>query len=1109
MMATFFDVYLNGVELEHFTKLNAAISKAREVAALYPEALTQVRVYRDGVLREIALSLPARVDAVVSDWSPWIPTSDWEGDGDEESRIEQRTRRVLRAPEYGGEPAPSLWGVRRVTRSAGPTDCALSQWSAWQPVTPWSACVSNQQTRTEQRTRTVTTAPENGGAACGPLMEERTVTQACQPEGQAVNCVLTDWTEWRPVESWGECVNNIQTRQEASVRFVQTPPANGGAACGPLVQTRAVAQACDSPVNCIVSEWSAWMPIDNWGACINAQQFRTEARVRTVETPPGAGGQACGPLYETRIVAQACQNAHTASPDGTRAPPAPEIRDPYGAVYTLNGGQVHKDGQWHNGGTGDELLIWNQGLIYVHSANGHWYRDDNTQWTDVGTNDPEHGAPPPQIGSPEGTRVPPASEIIDRQGAVYTLNGGQVHKDGQWHNGATGDELLIWDQGSIYAHSPNGHWYRDDSTQWTDVGTDDPEHGAPPPQIGSPEGTRAPPASEIIDRQGAVYTLNGGQVHKDGQWHNGATGDELLIWNQGSIYAHSPNGHWYRDDSTQWTDVGTDDPEHGAAPPPSGLATQGRINAGTNELFVESLLDFKVGDKIITAIGREPGAGKRGTRGVGGNWPSDEHGFATLAAAKAHFGATPDGVFVFINAEGADFGKVFWGLPDGWLEMTYLNWSGLSNSGEYYNAMLTPRSLQAEIYAIDVAAKKLTLHRGPTNGYAKVSVQGAAVYKDMAPWVCEQLQKGSLKLPPGDIAIGSPLHITNVSGRVFEGAGKDQTRLFSPPGTPCLTLDVHNAPGTVVRGMTVQGNWRDHGFGHNYGDLFTPHWGAERYAPAVDNFNYQGGSGPTVGLRANNGSHDALFQDLITIDLATAHVGCAFSDRVWGIDITMRYTDPLRQYMQWAAGWNDTAGGGGRRILADFNYITPGFEAFKSNGVTFEDCGGRNVMLAMNSSSVTLKNYRVECDANALVPSNYGANIAQPLININTNVGAGWYEGQGVTISGMVLNQKGYVFQGNTSIIALKVQDRNPNVVVEGFENHAPNYKEGGYMHGAQAVDSAGPGFVVRDSTFYGKAYWTPQNEACNRAVVFTLNAGGARCNNLVLPDDPGSKFIW
>jgi hypothetical protein len=59
-----------------------------------------------------------------------------------------------------------------------PVDAVVSEWSAWTPTSEWSPCVNGTQSRTEERTRTVLTPASNGGTT-PHLSETRTVSQAC------------------------------------------------------------------------------------------------------------------------------------------------------------------------------------------------------------------------------------------------------------------------------------------------------------------------------------------------------------------------------------------------------------------------------------------------------------------------------------------------------------------------------------------------------------------------------------------------------------------------------------------------------------------------------------------------------------------------------------------------------------------------------------------------------------------------------------------------------------------------------------------------------------------------------------------------------------------
>lgn len=59
-----------------------------------------------------------------------------------------------------------------------PVDCVVSVWSAWSAWTAWAPISATQEQRTQMRTRTITTQPANGGAACPALSETNTETRA-------------------------------------------------------------------------------------------------------------------------------------------------------------------------------------------------------------------------------------------------------------------------------------------------------------------------------------------------------------------------------------------------------------------------------------------------------------------------------------------------------------------------------------------------------------------------------------------------------------------------------------------------------------------------------------------------------------------------------------------------------------------------------------------------------------------------------------------------------------------------------------------------------------------------------------------------------------------
>jgi hypothetical protein len=78
-----------------------------------------------------------------------------------------------------------------------PVDCEMSEWSEWLPTSEWSVCVNGEQSRSEQRTRTIITPASNGGVACGATVETRAATQACVPatlNPVIVGAAVNTWT---------------------------------------------------------------------------------------------------------------------------------------------------------------------------------------------------------------------------------------------------------------------------------------------------------------------------------------------------------------------------------------------------------------------------------------------------------------------------------------------------------------------------------------------------------------------------------------------------------------------------------------------------------------------------------------------------------------------------------------------------------------------------------------------------------------------------------------------------------------------------------------------------------------------------------------------------
>ena len=84
-----------------------------------------------------------------------------------------------------------------------------------------------------------------------------------------------------------------------------------------------------------------------------------------------------------------------------------------------------------------------------------------------------------KAASASGTEIPPAASITDSSGAVWTLVGGRVTRNGTGL--MTGSPvplvLIVYYNGTIYAKSSSGIWYKNGSP-WANLGTTDPRSTA-------------------------------------------------------------------------------------------------------------------------------------------------------------------------------------------------------------------------------------------------------------------------------------------------------------------------------------------------------------------------------------------------------------------------------------------------------------------------------------------------------------------------------------------------------------------------------------------------------------------------------------------------------
>jgi carboxypeptidase family protein len=154
------------------------------------------------------------------------------------------------------------------------------------------------------------------------------------------------------------------------------------------------------------------------------------------------------------------------SPDGTTVPPASQIVDNVGAIWTIGANQVILlNGVQAAGGFGSQIL-WKNTTIFVLGTDNNFWQWTGSGWVFVGPVPPGGGG----TASADGTTVPPAVQIVDNFGSVWTIGAGQVIlRNGVQAAGGFGSEIL-WKNTSIYVLGTGNTWYQWTGAGWTNVG---------------------------------------------------------------------------------------------------------------------------------------------------------------------------------------------------------------------------------------------------------------------------------------------------------------------------------------------------------------------------------------------------------------------------------------------------------------------------------------------------------------------------------------------------------------------------------------------------------------------------------------------------------------
>jgi hypothetical protein len=167
------------------------------------------------------------------------------------------------------------------------------------------------------------------------------------------------------------------------------------------------------------------------------------------------------------------------------------------------------------------------------------------------------------------------SAIIDAQGGVWTLAMSTTHGMVVVHNGVADFSVsnvwyLFYESHTVHlrTHAKSYAW---NGTAWTSGltwaaaatirGKGQPRvvAGVPPPAVAteSIQGTTIPPAVQIIDATGDVWTRASQGVACNGLTDLTTSKEDLLLYWNHQVYRHDTTGLWYA-----WLDAATPPPAH-------------------------------------------------------------------------------------------------------------------------------------------------------------------------------------------------------------------------------------------------------------------------------------------------------------------------------------------------------------------------------------------------------------------------------------------------------------------------------------------------------------------------------------------------------------------
>jgi hypothetical protein len=247
--------------------------------------------------------------------------------------------------------------------------------------------------------------------------------------------------------------------------------------------------------------------------------------------------------------------------------------------------------------------------------------------------------------SPDNSTIPSLPNIVDAAGHVWEVVSGVIYVDGVAAGYTSAVTMLLYYGGSIYQQNIANQWWQWFSGAWVSIA-----HDPRLPDI-SAEDTTIPSATQIVDANYDIWTINAGHAAKNGV--NVSTGSPaaftLLLYHGGLIYGYNGTD-WRKNDAAPWT-VTTDPRATVAITRPAASAMTGSLCTvqGTSN---QSTVTIKDGTTVLGTATVSGGTFSKQVRlnnAIGAHTLTVEAGSASASVGVTVGSPLPDKIFYGMN----------------------------------------------------------------------------------------------------------------------------------------------------------------------------------------------------------------------------------------------------------------------------------------------------------------------------------------------------------------------------------------------------------------------------------------------------------------------------